>query len=172
MKIFKNKNLLISDILVIFYIIFDIENNAKLICNFISKQYTINKEEFIVDYHNVGKKIREIREKELKQSREKFAEEIGISIHTANRLENATGKVSNIEIYLKISEITGYTIEELLVDKNNSKDREKIRRKIDYMLNVIPIEELEYICTFIKQFIQFNHRKELNTLKNIKNKKK
>lgn len=95
-----------------------------------------------MDYHNIGKKIREIREKELKQSREKFAEEIGISIHTANRLENATGKISNIEIYLKISEITGYTI-----------------------------EELEYICTSIKQFIQFNHRQELNTLKNIKNKK-
>lgn len=125
-----------------------------------------------MDYHNVGKKIREIREKELKQSREKFAEEIGISIHTANRLENATGKVSNIEIYLKISEITGYTIEELLVEKDTSKDKNKIRRKIDYMLNVLPTDELEYICTAIKQFIQFNHRKELNTLKNIKNKKK
>lgn len=79
-----------------------------------------------------------------------------------------TSKVSNVEIYLKISEITGYTIEELLVDKNNSKDREKIRRKIEYMLK--PIEEQGYICTFIRQFIQFNHRQELNTLKNIKNK--
>ena len=45
-------------------------------------------EEYIMDYDKIGEKIRQIREKELKQTREEFAEEIGVSIHTATRLEN------------------------------------------------------------------------------------
>ena len=123
-----------------------------------------------MDYDKIGEKIRRIREKELKQTREEFAEEIGISIHTATRLENATSKVNNIETFLKISEITGYTIEELLLQKDDSKNREKIRRKIDYILNVVSEEELEYIYLNISQFIKFSHRKEINTLKDIKEK--
>lgn len=94
------------------------------------------------------------------------------SIHTATRLENATSKVNNIETYLKISEITGYTIEELLLQKDDSKNRERIRRKIDYILNVVSEEELEYIYVDISQFIKFSHRKEINTLKDIKEKSK
>lgn len=125
-----------------------------------------------MDYNKIGEKIRRIRETELKQTREEFAEEIGISIHTATRLENATSKVNNIEIYLKISEITGYTIEELLLEKDNSKNGEKIRRKIDYILNVISEEELEYIYVNISQFIKFFHRKEIKTLKDIKQENK
>lgn len=125
-----------------------------------------------MDYDKIGEKIRRIRETELKQTREEFAEEIGISIHTATRLENATSRVNNIEIYLKISEITGYTIEELLLEKDNSKNREKIRRKIDYILNVISEEELEYIYVNISQFIKFSHRKEIKTLKDIKQENK
>lgn len=125
-----------------------------------------------MNYDKIGEKIRRIREKELKQTREEFAEEIGISIHTATRLENATSKVNNIETYLKISEITGYTIEELLLQKDDSKNRERIRRKIDYILNVVSEEELEYIYINISQFIKFSHRKEVNTLKDIKEKSK
>ncbi len=125
-----------------------------------------------MNYDKIGEKIRRIREKELKQTREEFAEEIGISIHTATRLENATSKVNNIETYLKISEITGYTIEELLLQKDDSKNRERIRRKIDYILNVVSEEELEYIYVNISQFIKFSHRKEINTLKDIKEKSK
>lgn len=71
---------------------------------------------------------------------------------------------------MKISEITGYTLEELLLQKEDNKNREKIRRKIDYVLNVISEEELEYIFMNISQFIKFLHRKEINTLKNIKEK--
>lgn len=125
-----------------------------------------------MNYDKIGEKIRRIREKELKQTREEFAEEIGISIHTATRLENATSKVNNIETYLRISEITGYTIEELLLQKDDSKNRERIRRKIDYILNVVSEEELEYIYVNISQFIKFSHRKEVNTLKDIKEKSK
>lgn len=125
-----------------------------------------------MNYDKIGEKIRRIREKELKQTREEFAEEIGISIHTAIRLENATSKVNNIETYLRISEITGYTIEELLLQKDDSKNRERIRRKIDYILNVVSEEELEYIYVNISQFIKFSHRKEVNTLKDIKEKSK
>lgn len=125
-----------------------------------------------MDYDKIGEKIRRIREKELKLTREEFAEEISVSIQTATRLENATSKVNNIETFLRISEITGYTIEELLLEKDDSKNRERIRRKIDYLLNVISEEELEYIYVNINQFIKFTHKNEITTLKNIKEKSK
>lgn len=125
-----------------------------------------------MDYNKIGENIRQIREKELKKTREEFAEEIGISIHTATRLENATRKVTNVEIFLKISEITGYTIEELLLQKDDSKNREKIRRKIDYLLNVLSDDELEYVYKYIQEFTRFIHKDQVNTLKNIKEKNK
>lgn len=125
-----------------------------------------------MDYDKIGEKIRQIREKELKQTREEFAEEIGVSIHTATRLENATSKVTNIETFLKISQITGYTIEELLLQENDTKNTKRIRRKIDYILNVVSEEELEYIFVNISQFIKFTHRNEIKNFKRIIKSKK
>lgn len=121
-----------------------------------------------MNYNKIGEKIRKIREKELKQTREEFAEEIGISIHTAARLENATSKVNNIEVFLRISEISGYTLEELLLDNKETKEKEKIIRRINYILSILSQEELEYICGSINQFVRFNHRNRVKTLKEIK----
>lgn len=125
-----------------------------------------------MDYGKIGANIRNIRETELKQTREEFAEEIGISPITIARLENGTSRVTNVETFFKISEISGYTIEELLLKKNDIKNREKIRRKINYLLNVVSEDELEYIFVNISSFIRFTHRKEVNTLKDIKEKSK
>ena len=121
-----------------------------------------------MNYNKIGEKIRKIREKELKQTREEFAEEIGISIHTAARLENATSKVNNIEVFLRISEISGYTLDELLLGNKETKEKEKIIRRINYILSVLSQEELEYICGSINQFVRFNHRNQVKTLKEIK----
>ena len=44
-----------------------------------------------------------VRKKELRQTIEEFAEEVGVSKDTISRLENATGNVNNIEIFLRIS---------------------------------------------------------------------
>lgn len=122
-----------------------------------------------MNYNKIGEKIRNIREKELKQTREEFAEEIGISIHTAARLENATSKVNNMEVFLKISEISGYTLEELLLDNTTTKEKERIIRRINYILNVLSEDELEYICGNITQFVRFNHKDQVKTLGEIKN---
>ena len=121
-----------------------------------------------MNYNKIGEKIRNIREKELKQTREEFADEIGISIHTAARLENATSKVNNMEVFLKISEVSGYTLEELLVDNTTTKEKERIIRRINYILNVLSEDELEYICGNITQFVRFNHRDQVKTLEEIK----
>lgn len=121
-----------------------------------------------MNYNKIGEKIRKIREKELKQTREEFAEEIGISIHTAARLENATSKVNNIEVFLRISEISGYTLDELLLDNKETKEKERMIRRINYILSVLSQEELEYICGSINQFVRFNHRNQVKTLKEIK----
>ena len=96
-------------------------------------------------------------------------EEIGISPITLTRLENASGKVTNIEFFLKIAELTGYTLDELTQDINNySKEKEKAIKKINYLLNIVSVEELEYIYANTKQFIQFCHQNEIRTLKDIK----
>ena len=121
-----------------------------------------------MNYNKIGEKIRNIRENELKQTREEFAEEIGISIHTAARLENATSKVNNMEVFLKISEVSGYTLEELLLDNTTTKEKERIIRRINYILNVLSEDELEYICGNITQFVRFNHRDQVKTLGEIK----
>lgn len=121
-----------------------------------------------MDYSKIGEKVRGIRETELKQTREEFAEEIGISIHTAARLENATSRVKDVEIYIKISEKTGYTLDELLLDGNQSKEVERIKRRINYILNVLSVEELDYIYDDINRFVKFNNREQIKTLKEIK----
>ena len=113
-----------------------------------------------MNYSKIGRKIRKIRELELQKTREEFAEEIGISLHTVARLENATTKVNNVEIFLKISEITGYTIEELLSDKEFSNNAESTKLKIINSLNFLSEDELTYINEYIHNFIKFAHRKD------------
>ncbi len=125
-----------------------------------------------MDYGKIGANIRNIRETELKQTREEFAERIGISPITIARLENATSRVTNVETFFKISEISGYTIEELLLEKNDIKNKKKIRRKIDYILNVLSDDELKYVYKYIQEFTRFIHKDQVNTLKDIKKKYK
>lgn len=121
-----------------------------------------------MDYEQIGNNIRIIREKKLNKTREEFAEELGVSVDTINRLETAKAEVRNIELFIKISKLTGYTLEELLFNKNTSKNNEKNIRKINYILNVLSDEELDYVYNNINQFVKFIHRDELKTLKDIK----
>lgn len=124
-----------------------------------------------MNYAQIGKRIRKIRETELNKTMEEFAEALDISIHTVSRLENAnSNNIRNVEIYLKICELTGYTMEELLLDKQNDKTKEKIKKRINYLLNVISEDELEYIYISINQFVKFNNRNQITTLKDIKKK--
>lgn len=125
-----------------------------------------------MDYEQIGNNIRIIRETKLNKTREEFAEELGVSVDTVNRLETAKSEVRNVEIFIKISELTGYTLEELLLNQNKSKKNEKVIRKINYILNVLSDEELDYVYSNIDQFVKFIHRNELNTLKDIKSKLK
>lgn len=121
-----------------------------------------------MDYEQIGNNIRIIRETKLNKTREEFAEELGVSVDTINRLETAKAEVRNIELFIKISKLTGYTLEELLFNKNTSKNNEKNIRKINYILNVLSDEELGYVYNNINQFVKFIHRDELKTLKDIK----
>lgn len=125
-----------------------------------------------MNYVEVGERIRNIRETNLKITREEFAEEIGISLDTAYRLENANKKIKNVETYIKVSEITGLTLEELLLGKPESTIKNKHIKKINYLLNVLSEDELEYIYFNISQFVRILHKDEINTLKDIKDKMK
>ena len=126
-----------------------------------------------MDYEKVGERIRKARESNLKITREEFAEEIGISVDTAHRLENGNNKkVKNVETFIKVSEVTGLTLEELLLWKNESSVRNRNIKKINYLLNVLSENELEYIYFNISQFIKAVHNEEINTLKDIKDRLK
>ena len=123
-----------------------------------------------MNYKEVVERIRNIRETELNMTREKFAEEIGISLNTLVRLENASGNVTNIEFFIRIAEITGNTLDELTQEgkQKDMKSKEKMITRINYLLNVVSPEELEYIYANARQFIQFCHQNEIKTLKEIK----
>ena len=121
-----------------------------------------------MNHNKIGERVRRIRKKQLKQTIEEFAEELGVSTDTISRLENATAKVNNIEVFIRISEISGYTLDELLLDNKETPEKEKIMRRINYILSVLPQDELEYICGSINQFVRFNHRKHVKTLRQIK----
>lgn len=125
-----------------------------------------------MNYQEIGERIRKIRKDELNKSREEFAEELGISTNTASRLENANNVVRNVEVFLKISEISGYTMEELLIGQNETLAKEKIKKRINYLLNVLEDDDLDYIFTIINDFIKYKHKEQIVTLKDIKNKVK
>ena len=125
-----------------------------------------------MNYQEIGERIRKIRKDELNKSREEFAEELGISTNTASRLENANNVVRNVEVFLKISEISGYTMEELLIGQNETLAKEKIKKRINYLLNVLEDDDLDYIFTIINDFIKYKHKEQIVTLKDIKNKSK
>ena len=120
-----------------------------------------------MDHKIIGEKIRNIREKELKITREQFAEEIGISIITLSRLENASQNVTNIEIFIKIAQITGYSLEHLLELEKPKQINKKITR-INYFLTVLNEKELNYIVDFINRYIKFHCHSNIRTLKEIK----
>jgi len=126
-----------------------------------------------MNYEKVGERIRIARETNLKITREEFAEEIGISVDTAYRLESGTNKkVKNVETFIKVSEVTGLTLEEILLGKNESSIRNRNIKKINYLLNVLSDSELDYIYFNISQFIKILHKDDVNTLKNIKDRSK
>lgn len=126
-----------------------------------------------MNFEEVGERIRLARERNLKITREEFAEEIGISVDTAYRLESGSNKkVKNVETFIKVSEVTGLTLEELLLGKNESSIRNRNIKKINYLLNVLSDRELDYIYFNISQFIKILHEDEVNTLKDIKDKSK
>lgn len=126
-----------------------------------------------MNYEKVGERIRIARETNLQITREEFAEEIGISVDTAYRLESGTNKkVKNVETFIKVSEVTGLTLEEILFGKNESSIRNRNIKKINYLLNVLSDSELDYIYFNISQFIKILHKADVNTLKDIKDRSK
>lgn len=115
-----------------------------------------------MNYKILGNKIKEIREKELKQTQKEFADSIGISKNTVSRIENATVNVNNIEVYLKICEITGYTMEELISEDKDNTHSKRLKRRINYILKDLEDEELEAIYFSLNKFFNIFHKDQLN----------
>ena len=104
-----------------------------------------------MDYLLTGEYIRRIREIELKKGKEEFAEELGISLHTLNRLENAERKVTNIEIFEKISKMSGHPLDQIIKASNNSTpNKEILISKIQNLLYEFNEKALVEVSNIIK----------------------
>lgn len=125
-----------------------------------------------MNYSEIGERIIRLRKEELKLSREKFAELVGFSCDTIKRVEtgNLNKNVKNVEVYLRIAQVSGYTLEELLLGTNFKNKRNRTKRKIEYLLNVMSDDELEFVDSEIETFMRFRHKEKVNTLKDIKKK--
>ena len=111
-----------------------------------------------MDYNKIGEKIRFIRTHELKLIREKFAEEVGVSNLTLARLENGNRKIKNIEIYERIANVTGYSINELL-DTSSSLITKPIKDKLNCLLDNLTDDELQYVYDFVRNFIHYTNQR-------------
>lgn len=110
-----------------------------------------------MDYTKIGSNIRNIREKELKITREEFAEELGVSTLTISRLENASRKVKNIETYSKISNISGYSIEQLL--SNHFEANKNLIDKIVSLLSHLSDDDLIYLYEHLRIYSKFKKKR-------------
>lgn len=109
----------------------------------------------------IGERIREIRENIFKLSREKLAENLGVNIYSLDRLERGEFKVLNIDIIIKISNLSGIPIDEIINGSINNKNQNLIRR-IDFMLNDLSEKELNYIFENINNYVSFIHSDIVN----------
>lgn len=125
-----------------------------------------------MNYEIIGRKVKEIREKQLKQTQEEFADLIGVSVNTIRRMENATSNVNNIEIYLEICKLSGYTMEELLSENTDNIHSKRMKRKINYILNSLTLEELDYVYFSLTKFLSIFHKDKIRMFKNVKKGKK
>ena len=121
----------------------------------------INLGENVMHYLLTGEYIRKIRESELKKSKEEFAEELGISLHTLNRLENAERKVTNIEIFEKISKMSGHSLDQIIKTSNNTtKNKEILISKIQNSLYDFNEKELFELSNIIESCKKLSKRKK------------
>lgn len=110
-----------------------------------------------MDYLLTGEYIRKIRESELKKSKE----ELGISLHTLNRLENAERKVTNIEIFEKISKMSGHSLDQIIKTSNNTtKNKEILISKIQNSLYDFNEKELFELSNIIESCKKLSKRKK------------
>ena len=122
-----------------------------------------------MDFEQAGQLIKNIREKELKITQEQFAEKMDTSPTTVYRLETANKKVTNVEIFMKFYQLTGYTVEEILLGKITSSNRSRWRKRLDFKLDTLSEDEFEYIYNVIDNLIRLLHKDKVRTLKDIKN---
>ena len=76
--------------------------------------------------------------------------------------------ICNTRSYKYVSKLPGGYLCRKTIDCHD----EKIRKKINYILNVLSDDELEYIYRNIHEFTRFIHKDQVTTLKDIKRKNK
>lgn len=108
-----------------------------------------------MDFTEIGDRIRKIR-KDLKMTREEFADFIEINPYAVGRIERGERKIMDIETLQKITNSSGISIDELINGSLDSKKDNTIKR-INHLLASLSENELEYICDDLYRLIQFMH---------------
>lgn len=125
-------------------------------------------EELSMDFTKIGNRIRNIRKNDLHMSREEFADLLNINPYAIARIERGERKTMDIEILQKIATQTGYPIDEIVNGDLINKRKNTIRR-INYLLNILTEDELDYQFEAIYQFARLMHSSnDIRDLKTIK----
>lgn len=121
-----------------------------------------------MDYKKISEKVRVIREQQFNVSQEKFSEVLNTSPASVKRAERPSGRVSNVEFYVSLSLLSGISLDELLLDKKEVPEKNRLIKKINYMLNHVTNDELEYLYIMIDNYMKFHHKDEYRVLKSFK----
>ena len=93
-----------------------------------------------MDFTEIGNRIRKIR-KSLNLTRDEFADLLDLNQYSVSRLERGERKTLDLELILKISSRTGYSMDEIINGPLSNKRKDLIRR-INYLLNTLSDKEL------------------------------
>lgn len=120
-----------------------------------------------MDYVTIGKRIQYIRKKVLKLTREEFAEVLNTNFTSVGRLERGQIKTLDLTLIDKISNKSGYSIDEIVYGFLDSNSNVLIK-KINYLLNGLSEEELKYHFENIHYISKLFYSGNIRPIKEIK----
>ena len=121
-----------------------------------------------IDLEGIAERVKEIREAQLNMSQERLAEVLEYSPATVKRAESPTYGLVDTKFYVLLAELAGMSLDELLLGRKEPVVKKKQVKKINYLLEHVTDDELDYIYVAIDNFIRFIHKDEYSVIKAFK----
>ena len=121
-----------------------------------------------IDFDGIAERVKEIREKQLNMSQEQLAEVLDYSLATVKRAESPSYGVVDTKFYVLLAELSGTSLDELLLGRKEPIGKKKQVKKINYLLEHVTDDELDYIYITIDNFMRFSHKDDYRVIKAFK----